>query len=249
MLCRRYAIYDNSNRRRDFLSFFFFTSKIFWGLNVYFYGEGTGDIYIKSNVGSVLSDLHLVEDCIRYDNATTDKTSNYSSVNLNSLSFVSDHYEAYRSLGTSPASTYYSPVYIDETLPTNFEISVMYKASTNMNREQTELIISSTHPTTNSGTTELGIIVSDARRGLFHRVNGSATWYTESSTLSNNTWYTFYLKVEGTSVTAKILDDSDNTIYTSTQTISAIQNYKKWSMINGANSRTLSFKNLKIKQL
>ena len=212
-------------------------------------GKGTGDIYIKSNVGSVLSDPYLVEDCIRYDDATTDKTSNYSSVNLNSLTFSTDHYEAYRSLGTSPSSTFYSPIFIDDNLPSNFEISVMYKASTNMNREQTELIISSTHPTTNSGTTELGIIVSDARRGLFHRVNGSATWYTESSTLSNNTWYTFYLKVEGTSVTAKILDDSDNTIYTSTQTISAIQNYKKWSMINGGNSRTLSFKNLKIKQL
>ena len=218
-------------------------------MSVYFLGKGTGDIYIKSNVGSVLSDPYLVEDCIRYDDATTDKTSNYSSVNLNSLTFSTDHYEAYRSLGTSPSSTFYSPIFIDDNLPSNFEISVMYKASTNMNREQTELIISSTHPTTNSGTTELGIIVSDARRGLFHRVNGSATWYTESSTLSNNTWYTFYLKVEGTSVTAKILDDSDNTIYTSTQTISAIQNYKKWSMINGGNSRTLSFKNLKIKQL
>ena len=217
-------------------------------MSVYFLGKGTGDIYIKSNVGSVLSDLHLVEDCIRYDGATTDKTSNYSSNNLNSLTFSTDHYEAYRSLGTSPSSTFYSPIYIDETLPTDFEMSVMYKAS-NINREQTEFIISSTHPTTNSGATELGVIVSDARRGLFHRLNGSLTWYTEPITLSNNTWYTFYLKVEGTSVTAKIIDSNDDIVYNSTQTISQLQNYKKWSIINGGNKRTLQFKNLKIKQL
>ena len=216
--------------------------------SVYYLGKGTGDIYIKSNVGSVLSDPYTVEDCIRYDGATTDKTSNYSSNNLNSLTFSTDHYEAYRSLGASPSRTYYSPIYIDETLPTDFEMSVMYKAS-NINREQTEFIISSTHPTTNSGATELGIIVSDARRGLFYRLNGSLTWYTEANTLSNNTWYTFYLKVEGTTVTGKILDENNNTVYTSTQTISNAQNYKKWSIINGAYSRTLSFKNLKIKQL
>lgn len=209
---------------------------------------GSGDISVSAEVDDITSNSVSIEDCIRYDNATTDKTSNYSKTNLNSLTFSTDHYEAYRSLGTSPSSTFYSPIYIDETLPTDFEMSVMYKAS-NINREQTEFIISSTHPTTYSGATELGIVVTDSRRGLFHRQSGSATWYTEGSTLSNNTWYTFYLKVEGTSVTAKILDSSDNTVYTSTQTISNAQNYKKWSIINGGNSRTLHWKELKIKTL
>ena len=215
---------------------------------VSYYGEGTGDIYIKSNVGSVLSDPYLVEDCIRYDNATIDKTSNYSSSNLNSLTFSSDHYEAYRSIGTSPSSTFYSPIYADDTLPSDFELSVMYNSS-KMNTEQIEFIIAPNHPTTYSGATELGLLISNVRRGLFHRQSGSATWYTESSTLSNNVWYTFYLKVEGTSVTAKILDSNDDIVYNSTQTISQLQNYKKWSIINGGTSRTLSFKNLKIKQL
>ena len=209
---------------------------------------GSGDISVSAEVDDITSNSVSIEDCIRYDNATSDKTSNYSKTNLNSLTFSTDHYEAYRSLGTSPSSTYYSPIYADDTLPSNFEMSVMYKAS-NMNREQTEFIISSTHPTTNSGATELGVIVSDARRGLFYRLNGSLTWYTEANTLSNNTWYTFYLKVEGTTVTGKILDENNNTVYTSTQTISAVQNYKKWSIINGANSRTLHWKELKIKTL
>lgn len=48
-------------------------------LNVYFYGEGTGDIYIKSNVGSVLSDPYTVEDCTYY--STTQYST--SSVSLN----------------------------------------------------------------------------------------------------------------------------------------------------------------------
>ena len=209
---------------------------------------GEGDVVFTAISGNIYSTNVNVEDCIRYDNATSDKTSNYSTHNLNPLTFNSDHYEAYRSVGTSLTSTFYSPVYIDDTLPQNFEMSVMYNSS-KMNTEQIEFIIAPNHPQTYSGTTELGIIVTDARRGLFHRVNGSATWYTESSTLSNNVWYTFYLKIEETTVTAKILDENNNTIYTSTQTISTAQNYKKWSMINGGNSRTLYFKNLKIKPL
>ena len=209
---------------------------------------GVGDMTLTAGVDSIISSEIYVEDCIRSDGATSDKTSNYSSNNLNSLTFSSDHYEAYRSIGTSPSSTFYSPVYIDDTLPSDFELSVMYNSS-KMNTEQIEFIIASTHPTTYSGATELGIIVTDARRGLFHRLNGSLTWYTEASTLSNNTWYTFYLQVEGTTVTAKILDSEGDTVYTSTQTISNAQNYKKWSIINGGTSRTLSFKNLKIKSL
>ena len=46
---------------------------------VSYYGEGTGDIYIKSNVGSVLSDPYTVEDCTYY--STTQYST--SSVSLN----------------------------------------------------------------------------------------------------------------------------------------------------------------------
>ena len=209
---------------------------------------GIGDINVSAEVEDITSNTVSIEDCIRYDNATSDKTSNYSRRNLNTFTFNSEHYEAYRSVGTSLTSTFYSPIYADDTLPSDFEMSVMYKAS-NMNSELIEFIIASTHPTTYNGATELGLVVTDARRGLFHRVSGSATWYTESSTLSNDAWYTFYLKVEGTTVTGTILDSNDDIVYTSTQTISAVQNYKKWSIINGGNSRTLFFKNLKIKPL
>lgn len=47
---------------------------------VYFYGEGTGDIYIKSNVGSVLSDPYSIEDCNYY--STTQYSTSSASLNI-----------------------------------------------------------------------------------------------------------------------------------------------------------------------
>ena len=214
---------------------------------VYFSSKGAGDLYVKAECMN-LQETYSIEDCIRYDDASTDMTSNYSYDNLSSLTFSTDHYEAYRSIGASDTSKYYSPIYADDTLPSDFEMTVMCKSNI-MNEDQQGFTIASNHPQTYSGATELGIIWNSGRRGLFHRVNGSSTWYTDSGNLSNNTWYKFILKVDGTSVTATIKDSSDNTVYTSTQTISSAQSYKKWNLTVGGYSKTLSFKDLKIKPL
>lgn len=115
---------------------------------------------------------------------------------------------------------------------------------------QTGIDVSDAHITTYIGVNECSVLKNNTNCGLFYRVNGSLTNYSENTNLATDTWYKLYLKVEGTSVTAKIIRISDNTVmYNQTKTLSNIQSWKKWNLLMGYNKQTLSFKNLKIKAL
>lgn len=197
--------------------------------------------------GIFLTKTYSIEDCSRYDDASTDKTSNYSYDNLTSLTHSTDHYEAVRTI-TGDATNYYSPIYIDESLPSDYEISVDVNC-TNVADGQTMLTVSPNHPSTYSGASEIGIVSTSVRYGLFKRISGAFTSYATSGSLSNNAWYKFIVKVEGTSVTGKILNSQGTEIHSSTQTISEVTGYNKWNIVCGYLANTLKFKNLKIKPL
>ena len=209
---------------------------------------GAGDIEFGATDGTLLIQTYTLEDCFRYDDASSDKSSSYSSANLNSLTHSTDHYEAYRSIGTDNAR-YYSPIYVDDTLPTNYEISVDLKSNAS-GGYQNAISIASSHLGTYQNATEFGVLSTDARDSIYSRVNGTGSFPSNSKVLSNNTWYNYKVKVDGTSVTATITDMNNVVKYTNTQTISIAQNHKKWSIICGSNSiYTLNWKNLKIKPL
>lgn len=212
---------------------------------------GVGDVDIEVSFGILLQETFVVEDCLRYDDASTDKTSDYSySSTVTSFTHSVDHYEAVKSVTVQSGANYYSPVYIDETLPTNFEISVDLNISGISNYIQTGLCVSDAHITTYQGVNECSVLKNTAECGLFYRVSGSLTKYAENTNLARDTWYKYLLKVEGTSVTAKIIRISDNTVmYNQTKTLSNIQSWKKWNLLMGYDKQTLSFKNLKIKAL
>ena len=192
-----------------------------------------------------LQETFVIQDCIRYDDALSDKSSNYSYNGLSSLTHSTDHYEAVR----TSTSNFYSPIYVDETLPTDFEISVEVNGTFTGSSHQEMLTFGTNHPITYSGTSEIGIVSSGARYGLFKRINGSFTAYTTTASISRNTWYKFIVKCVGSSVTAIILDSNDNVLHNNTQTINEAQSYKKWNLIVGDISYTLKWKNLKIKAL
>ena len=199
-------------------------------------------------MGSVLSDPYLVEDYIVYDNATSDKKSKYSYSNVSSLTFNSDHYEVVTTT-TNSSSNYYAPIYIADMadLPGNYEISLDYKLITNGAR-QGGFNISDAHITTYSNTNELLVGGSDARTGAYYRINGSATHYNNQTALPRNTYVSLYLKVEGTTATFSV-KNGDTVLYSNTQTLSNISNWKKFNIIFGGVAQTGHFKNLKIKQL
>ena len=194
----------------------------------------------------VLQETYEVTDYIRYDDASTDKSSDYSYDNLNSFTYVTDHYEANRTLGTA-VSTYYSPIYVDDTLPTDFEISVDIRITT---LRQIGISIASNHPQTYQGTTEYGILITDRRETIFSRLNGSGTFKNDNNlNLSANTYYTFKVKVEGTTLTGTITDSNNVVKYSNSMEVSFAQSHKKWNIIVAENVNTLSFKNLRIKAL
>ena len=195
-----------------------------------------------------VSEIYEVEDCFRYDNASTDKTSNYSTVNLNSLTHSTDYYSAYRSLGSSPGSTYYSQIYVDETLPTNYEISLDIWAS-NVTEIQSGICISDSHPQTYTGTNQGLLVYQGSAKGLLYRNNGSLTRYDNTPGISREAWYHFSMKVNGTSVTAVIKDSNNSSVYSVTQTLGNIQSWKKWNIQLGNNAHTIRWRNLKIKPL
>ena len=192
-----------------------------------------------------LQETYEVTDYIRYDDALSDKSSNYSYDGLSSLTHSTDHYEAVR----TSTSNYYSPIYVDETLPTDFEIAVDVNGTFTNNNHQDMLTFGANHPTTYSGTSEIGVVSTGARYGLFKRINGTFTAYTTSGSLQSNTWYKFVVRCVGTTVTATILDNNNNVLHNNTQTINEAQSYKKWNLIVGEGAYTLKWKNLKIKAL
>ena len=213
---------------------------------------GVGDMTLTAEVDSYNSEIVNIEDCVVYDTASTDKSSKYSTKNLNSLSFSTDHYVAYRSLGTSPSSTYYSPIYIsDLTLPTNYEIVVDVLMTVHATNVQNGFNVSNTVLETYSGASEASLYKIGNSQGLYYRVNGSLTRYDSgTSAIPANTWYRFYMKVEGTSVLGKITKLSDSTVtYNKTVTMANIQSWKKFNLSVGGQSSSMYFKNLKIKAL
>lgn len=121
----------------------------------------------------VLQETYSLEDCLRYDDATTDKTSNYQYNNLNSHTFSTDKYIAQRTTGTSPGSTYYSPIYPSDTLPTDYEISVDIFSHTKETDKQFGLCVSDEYTQTYSGTNQCFFYANYNRTTLGYRVNGS----------------------------------------------------------------------------
>lgn len=208
--------------------------------------QSVGDVTITAECMN-LQETYEVEDCLNYDNATKDNTSNYTTKNLNSHTFSTDKYLAERTLGSS-ANTYYSLIYPSTTLPTDYEISVDMLALTKEQDKQFGLCISNTYTETYTGTNQCFLYANSNRMALGYRVSGSLTNYGESSSYNTNTWYTFKIKVIGTTVTVQILN-GDTVVQSWNGTLSNIQSWKKIMLITGGQSNTIYWKNLKIKPL
>lgn len=169
-------------------------------------------------------------------------------MNLNSLSWDTDHYVATRSLTGSSASTYYSQIYIEEDLPSDYEISMDIWAS-NVADIQSGICISNAHPQTYSGTNQAMLVYQGQQKGLLYRVNGSLSRWDNTPAIARETWFTFTLRVQGTSVIAIITDTNNDEVYSTTQTLSSISSWHKWNIQLGNKAHYLHWKNFKIKAL
>ena len=198
----------------------------------------------------IVSESYTVEDCLKYDGATSDKSSSYTTANLNSHTFNTDHYIAERTLSASQSTTYYSLVHETYDLPTDFEASVdLLVTSQSTTEHQFGLCIAPNYPETYSGTNQCLLYTNLNRFALGYRTNGSLSNYgAYNSGFNINTWYTFNIKVEGTTVTTSVKQGS-TTIQSYTGTFSNIQSWKKLMLVIGGNSNNMYWKNLKVKSL
>lgn len=219
-------------------------------ISITYTSTGIGDITVEVDFGILLQERYDVIDYVSYDGATTDKASKYTIANLNSHTFSTDHYVAERTLSASASATYYSLVHETYNLPTDFEASVdLLVTNKSTSDHQFGLCISPDYPETYSGTNQCFLYSNRNRFALGYRINGSLSNYgAYNSDFSTNTWYTFYIKVQGTTVTTTIKQGS-NTIQSYTGTHSNIQSWKKLMLVIGGNSNNMHWKNLKIKAL
>ena len=195
----------------------------------------------------VLQETYEVQDCLWYDNATTDRTSDYGKVQ-STLTHSTDHYQSVASC-TSATSTYFTFVYPNTNfnLPRNIEVELDIRQTANFNG-QWGVSFTDGHGTSTStkyatcggfsGTSNQKGIICNSPWGS-QRTNGALT-------LSN--WYHFKITVNGTTVSFK-LTDGDTVVFDDSLTVSFMSSLTYLNVHQGQANNTIEFKNLKVKAL
>ncbi|MBR3213321.1 MAG: hypothetical protein IKF79_02280 [Methanosphaera sp.] len=194
------------------------------------------------------SEIYAIEDAIFYDNATSNKVSNYNTVN-NTLTYDTDHYQSVSSSSTSLSNYFaFTNPKADLRLPRNVEVEIDIMQTQTLNCQwgisftngqgKTSSTYYATCGSFDSNTTGKGIICNAPWGSL--RTQGQ---------LSLNTWYHFKVTVTGTVVSFKITDSNDNVLFNDNLTISFMSSLTYLNVHQGQASNTVQFKNLKIKAL
>lgn len=197
---------------------------------VSYYGNGTGDIYIKSSANSILSDPYSIEDCFKYDSASSNKTSDYSVPTGLSMSFSTDHYVI------SASTTQGKQIQLCSASG-DFEVSALINTS---NRNM-GLRIGTSDPDKNS----VALYGVSSGTGLGYTVNNNFNTNRTSSTISNNTWYKYTLKKEN-GVYTGIIETLQGTVFgTWTQSLN------DWNVayLTSAWNVSMQIKEIKVKAL
>lgn len=191
----------------------------------------------------------FVEDTIKIDDASIDKSNKYSTENA-SIIHDTDSYMIKKLIGSSSGANYGSHVYITDLneLQGNYEISIDLKFT---NSEFVGILLLNSFETNSNNMEQIELFnYSNNKCGFVTRHNNQFNSYRGSNQLSTGIWYNFTLKVENTNVTGIITRLTDDTIlYNSTYSFSWVQDYKKMSVGMLSSITTAYFKNLKIKLL
>lgn len=210
-------------------------------------GTGIGDVSFILGYGTSLQETFAITDYYIYDDGTSDKSNMYNATNT-SLTFDTDHYIAVSST-TSSASNYIA--LIEPTnMPTlsNFSIECDIKLISGTGQGGLNYIDGITTVSASQKAVELisaynnnikGLVIRNPNFNGGNRVNGA---------LSTNTWYTFKLQFNGTSITA-IISQNGSDVYSRTVTDSVVSSLAHICIYQADASNTIHFKNLKIKAL
>lgn len=204
---------------------------------------GAGVLSVTATAEDVTSSSVTLEDCYRYDDCTSDKSSTYSPIQLDtrdvvpSFSFSTDHYTLSSS---KDCFSGFKPVDVNDNVEFSAEVKV-------------------------SGTTVylqslLGYFNDDTVYGIRLRGDKKVDYYTRkystgsetfstfytSSTYFNTNYYRIKMKKEGTSLTISIETLEGTQLGTSTQTITSSANDKLFFGFLSGTGRDVYIKNIKV---
>ena len=189
--------------------------------------QGSGDVVLSAECSSLIQ-TYGVYDYLKYDDCSTDKTSNYSKSTGASFSFNTDHYE----LGGTNVSA--------DVLSTldNVRFEVLLKHNNNAGGIMVEQSFST---------------YDDNAFGLYNNASNSTylakfPWQNVKSqnNVTNNTdYYRYILEVSGDNITATIENSSGTSLFTGTTSMSL--SAKHYCLFTPAN--TMNIKEIIVKPL
>ena len=195
----------------------------------------------------VLQEIFVLEDCRFFDNASTDRSSDYTNTNISSVTHSDGAYTVVSSASSS-TSTYYAMVTpTGVSMPSNFEASVDMYFTTDPNSNLAHVLIATNSLTSNSNSlnsAELGHY--RVNKGFITRPWDDSLARRTNGTLSDNTWYKFIIQYNN-GVFTGIIKQGDTTVFSDSISMSKTFNYV--GACENAGHNTYKFKNLKIKAL
>ena len=210
-------------------------------------GKGTNSLYIQAFLGSTISsNTCSIFDYIKYDDATTDKSSNFSLVRdtqTGTLGYDSTN-QRYISNRTANGDSTSFGVRLCSIPYTDCEMSVDFATGSKLNLYNAFMWIGGASEQDWNNHCEIGTWSSSKVCGGV--VNGANYRSNPSGALGTNTWYTLYAKFENGSCTTKIINPTNQSvIFEKTFTCFSMETMYIDIDVNGASS-TNYFKNIKV---
>ena len=186
---------------------------------------GVGDVDVIVSYSSLLQETYEVQDCNFYDDASSDKTSSYSTRFVSSITHNTDYYQV-ATTSTQSTSSYMSTTLINNlsNIPSHFEVSVemMFPNITSSSgTHEIGLGIFNTNGQSNAESM-IDLMSNQAQKGLIARTPWNDNRVTGK--LSQDIWYTLKLEYDGSVATGTILDGS-SVVWTGTLSSSKTINY------------------------
>lgn len=218
---------------------------------------GEGDVLITAKAEEVTSNTVTIEDCIVYDNATTDKSNTYNIIDYSNVPYSlthdpnNNHYVFYRAgkpdkftiieFGNTEAQEVYFEC---DWNPYSFVVSNGYNAIFDI-RDMNNVVDGANGNGIQWGTWS-------SQKFIRYFKNSSGITRTQNGTVSSNVWYRMKATIKNGEISAQIYNlNNDSLVHSQTwiDTISVNIYYALFGVFIGNNSTTSYLKNIKFKVL
>ena len=208
--------------------------------SVYYVGKGTGDLNIRANVRMFFSETYSIEDCNKYDDCSTDKSSMFSTIGNASVSYANTEYELSATSNDRNAGV----LAVDFHSLTDYEAEITFRSSSSGGACGVWISNNS-----NSLSNSVGIEPSGSNISLKKFVNGSYTIISALASYTRVSYAKIVITKNGTSYNFKLYSADNNLLGERTETFTHISTPYLHIWEGNTGTHKAYFKNIKIKQL